>query len=62
MEDKTIVCKDCGNEFTFTVGEQKFFEQMGFTNEPVRCKECKAKKKNASQNKPRRNDDFKSAE
>ena len=22
--DETIVCKDCGNEFVFTAGEQKF--------------------------------------
>lgn len=23
-QDKTIVCKDCGKEFVFTVGEQNF--------------------------------------
>ena len=43
--DKTIVCKDCGAEFTFTVGEQEFYESKGFTNEPVRCKECRDKRK-----------------
>lgn len=47
MEDKTIVCKDCGKEFIFTVGEQEFYKEKGFTNEPVRCKECRDKKKNA---------------
>ena len=47
MKDKTIVCKDCGNEFVFTVGEQEFYAEKGFTNEPVRCKECRANKKNA---------------
>ena len=51
MEDKTIVCKDCGTEFVFTVGEQNFYEEKGFTNEPVRCKECRAKKKAAMSQK-----------
>lgn len=45
MEDKTIVCKECGKEFTFTVGEQEFYKQQGFENEPVRCQECRAAKK-----------------
>ncbi len=45
MEDKTIVCKDCGSEFVFTAGEQEFFKQKGFENEPVRCKSCRDAKK-----------------
>ena len=44
MQDKIIVCKDCGKEFTFTAGEQEFYAEKGF-NEPVRCKECRAKRK-----------------
>lgn len=44
MEDKKIICKDCGKEFIFTVGEQKFFESKGFTA-PARCKECREKRK-----------------
>lgn len=44
-KDKVIVCKDCGKEFTFTVRDQEFYEEKGFTNEPVRCKECRDKKK-----------------
>lgn len=44
--DEVIVCKDCGQEFTFTVRDQEFFEQMGFANKPVRCKECRTKRKN----------------
>ena len=31
-------CKDCGNKFMFTVGEQEFFEQKGFDNKPVRAR------------------------
>ena len=24
MTDKTLVCRDCGSEFVFSVGEQEF--------------------------------------
>ena len=39
--DKTLVCKDCGNEFVFTAGEQEFYAEKGFQNEPTRCKACR---------------------
>ena len=29
-EDKTLVCKECGNEFVFTAGEQEFYAEKGF--------------------------------
>ena len=45
MQDKTIVCVDCGNEFVFTTGEQEFYAQKGFTNEPTRCPSCRAARK-----------------
>ena len=32
-EDKTLVCKECGNEFVFTAGEQEFYAEKGFQNE-----------------------------
>lgn len=41
FQDKTIVCKDCGQKFTFTAREQEFFAEKGFTNEPQRCKSCR---------------------
>lgn len=45
--DITLTCKDCGKEFVFTAGEQKFYDEKGFTNQPQRCKECRdAKKQN----------------
>ena len=44
-QDKKIICKDCGKEFIFTVGEQEFYQEKGFTNEPVRYKECREAKK-----------------
>ena len=37
-EDKTIVCADCGQEFTFTASEQAFYAEKGFTDSPKRCK------------------------
>lgn len=45
FEDKTIKCRDCGNEFNFTAGEQEFYQEMGFNNEPTRCKPCRDAKK-----------------
>ena len=45
MQDKTLTCRDCGREFLFTVSEQQFFAQKGFTNEPGRCPECRAARK-----------------
>lgn len=44
-KDKTLICKDCGKEFTFTAGEQEFYAEKGFTNEPQRCAECRKAKK-----------------
>lgn len=46
MSDKTIICKDCNKEFIFTEGEQAFYAEKGFENEPVRCPDCRKKKKN----------------
>ena len=43
--DKALTCRDCGNPFTFTEGEQEFFAQKGFTNEPTRCPECRSARK-----------------
>jgi NAD-dependent SIR2 family protein deacetylase len=41
FEDKSIQCSDCGTTFTFSAGEQEFFQNKGFTNEPKRCPECR---------------------
>jgi CxxC-x17-CxxC domain-containing protein len=44
FQDKTLVCVDCGAEFLWTAGEQLFFADKNFKNEPKRCKSCKAKR------------------
>jgi CxxC-x17-CxxC domain-containing protein len=45
LQDKQIKCRDCGNEFTFTAGEQEFYRQKGFEHAPTRCKHCRETKK-----------------
>jgi len=43
--DKTLECADCGISFTFSASEQEFFADKGFTNEPKRCPDCRASRK-----------------
>ena len=45
MTDKNITCRDCGSEFIFSVGEQEFYKEKGFDNEPTRCTYCRKAKK-----------------
>ena len=45
FQDKTLVCKDCGKEFVFSAGEQAFYAEKGFENEPARCHECRDKRR-----------------
>ena len=42
--DRILKCSDCGNDFIFTAGEQLFFLDRQFKNDPKRCKLCKAKR------------------
>jgi CxxC-x17-CxxC domain-containing protein len=44
FQDKTLNCVDCGTPFIWTAGEQLFFADKNFKNEPKRCKGCKAKR------------------
>ena len=44
FQDKVLKCVDCGADFIFTAGEQLFFHDKQFKNEPKRCKACKAKR------------------
>ncbi|NLM37264.1 MAG: zinc-binding protein [Firmicutes bacterium] len=45
FQDKTMVCRDCGNSFVFSASEQEFYAEKGFTNEPGRCPQCRAERK-----------------
>jgi len=42
FQDKILTCRDCGAQFVFSAGEQEFFRQRGFENEPTRCPDCRA--------------------
>ena len=46
--DKTVICKECGDSFAFTVGEQTFYADRGF-QQPQRCKKCRDARKNMVQ-------------
>jgi hypothetical protein len=42
--DRLLTCADCGGEFVFTAGEQLFFLDKQFKNDPKRCKPCKSRR------------------
>jgi CxxC-x17-CxxC domain-containing protein len=46
-EDRTLTCRDCGEEFIFSGGEQRFFAEKGLTNTPQRCLSCRQVAKRA---------------
>lgn len=50
MADKTLICKDCGAEFNFSEGEQAFYAERKFENEPGRCFDCRKARKEARRN------------
>jgi CxxC-x17-CxxC domain-containing protein len=43
--DTTLTCRDCGQPFIFTTGEQEFYASRGFDNMPSRCPDCRAARK-----------------
>ncbi|NLO22586.1 MAG: zinc-binding protein [Syntrophomonadaceae bacterium] len=50
MEDKYLICKDCGEEFLFSASEQEFYKEKGFENEPSRCRDCRRARKQSRGN------------
>ena len=45
-QDKILTCSNCNGEFIFSAGEQLFFFDKHFINDPRRCKACKTKRLN----------------
>lgn len=45
MADQQLQCRDCGTTFTFTEGEQEFYNSKNLSA-PQRCKDCRSKRKN----------------
>src|SRR5438034_8588045 len=44
FQDRVLKCIDCSADFVFTAGEQSFFHDKNFKNEPKRCRTCKQKR------------------
>jgi CxxC-x17-CxxC domain-containing protein len=44
IEDRILQCMSCNEPFIFSAGEQIFFREKQFVNDPKHCKRCKAKK------------------
>jgi len=47
-QDRTLTCRDCGQDFTFSTGEQEFYASRGLTNLPGRCPSCRAARRSVS--------------
>jgi CxxC-x17-CxxC domain-containing protein len=45
FQDKTLVCRDCGERFVFTAGEQGFYLEKGLLNVPQRCPACRSNRR-----------------
>lgn len=45
LEDRTLVCRECEASFTFTAGEQEFYQSRGLVHDPARCPECRASRR-----------------
>jgi hypothetical protein len=58
--DKSLTCKDCKVEFVFEAGEQRFYEQRGYSI-PIRCPDCRKKKKAERENATKFGDNDKPA-
>lgn len=39
-QDKTLVCADCGSQFTFSASDQEFHASRGY-QDPKRCPSCR---------------------
>ncbi len=52
-EDKTLQCRECGQDFVFSASEQEFYDEKGFTNEPGRCPACRQARKQRMGGGPR---------
>lgn len=44
-QEKVLSCRDCGEQFGFSVGEQEFYASKGLVNDPARCPACRSARK-----------------
>lgn len=47
--EKVLRCRDCGAQFVWTEGEQRFYASKNLTNQPGRCASCRAAARAARQ-------------
>ena len=52
-QDRVLTCRDCGQDFVFSAGEQAFYQEKGY-NDPKRCKACRMRRKNNLANRQER--------
>lgn len=52
-QDRILTCRDCGQDFTFSAGEQEFYASRGLTNAPGRCPTCRAARRSGQSAAPR---------
>jgi CxxC-x17-CxxC domain-containing protein len=52
-QDRILVCRDCGQTFTFSAGEQEFYASKGLTNVPGRCPSCRSARRGGQASVPR---------
>jgi CxxC-x17-CxxC domain-containing protein len=45
-QDRQLTCVECGQPFTFTADDQAYHAERGFTNDPKRCPDCRAARRN----------------
>lgn len=45
LEDKTLTCCDCRQEFAHSVQDQLRYSERGLQHEPKRCPTCRAKRR-----------------
>ena len=48
VEDKVLVCRQCGKEFTFASSEQEYYIQKGWS-QPSRCPQCRSARRKVNQ-------------
>lgn len=53
MDDKVLVCIECGRDFLWDAGEQMWYQSKGLNNVPKRCKCCREKRREAQLHQPR---------
>ncbi len=49
FQDRTLTCVECGGDFTFSVDDQRYHQERGFTNEPRRCPSCRSARRASRQ-------------